>query len=257
MTKEYIEGMNNFISEKEKKVLAGLYKMQNGSVHELSRETLINRTTLYPIIEKLIEKGLVSGIKSENKTVYQPISKQDFLLWAKRRESDMQKENQELAGWIGNQKNTNSESLISEMKYFNGSESVKNLYHDSWRDNKEKIIYSICDYASAYSTLGDFFRNEYFPQRIKHQIKVKSLLPKSEDGEREIKSVKKMLREMKFINLFRDLNIEINIYGDKVSIVAFDEKKPTGVLIKNKKISLAMKEIFEYLWRKKQSKNSK
>ena len=66
-----------------------------------------------------------------------------------------------------------------------------------------------------------------------------------------------MLREMKFINLFRDLNIEINIYGDKVSIVAFDEKKPTGVLIKNKKISLAMKEIFEYLWRKKQSKNSK
>lgn len=240
--------MNIIISEKEKKVLAGLYKLQRGSARDLARQTLINRTTLYPIVDKLRERGLVTEIKSDSKTIFQPISRKEFLTWAKRKEGELQKENETLASWIENQEGDGHESIISETKYFSGLESVKNLYHDSWRDNQDKTILSICDYESAYATLGDFFRKEYFPERIRHGVKVKSLLPKSSAGEKDAKNAKEMLREMKFIDLFRDLNIEINIYASKVTIIAFDKKNPTGVLIKNEKISSALREIFNYLW---------
>ena len=53
---------------------------------------------------------------------------------------------------------------------------------------------------------------------------------------------------VKFIDIFEDLGIEVNIYDDKVSIVAYDKKLPSGVLIKNAKISEAMRKIFQYLW---------
>ena len=58
-----------------------------------------------------------------------------------------------------------------------------------------------------------------------------------------------MIREMKFVKLFENLGIEINIYASKVSIVTFNEKNPSGVLIKNDLIAKAFKNIFEYLWK--------
>ncbi|MDA3815245.1 MAG: hypothetical protein PF549_02670 [Patescibacteria group bacterium] len=241
--------MKKIITEKEKKVLAGLYKIKNGSVYALAEEALINRTTLYPILEKLVKKGLVSRVKIEGRTNFQPISHEEFGSWVERKERELKKESQEFSDWINSQEDEKAVSMASETKYFEGMDGVKNLYHDSWRDNPEKMIYSICDYTKAYSTLGDFFVRDYFPKRIKHEVTVKSLLPKSRDGERDAREAKNFLREMRFNKLFKDLNIEINIYDDKLAIVAFDEIIPSGVLIKNKKIAEAMKNIFEYLWK--------
>jgi sugar-specific transcriptional regulator TrmB len=77
-----------YLGEKEKQVLASLYKLEDCSVAKIAKDTLINRTTLYPILENLFEKGLVSKIKIENKTVYQPISSEDFKIWADRKERE-------------------------------------------------------------------------------------------------------------------------------------------------------------------------
>jgi len=240
--------MKDIINPKEKKVLLGLYKLKNASAQSLSKITLINRTTLYPILEKLIVRGLVTKIQTEGRVVFRPISRPEFETWSVRKIEEIKKENKELLDWIGSQAKEDDTSLISDIKFYEGREGVENLYHDSWRDNAEKMIYAITDYKAAYGTLGDFFRNEYFPQRIKHGVRLKNLLPPSPEGERDKKEAEKFLREMKFIDIFKDLNIEINIYGQKVSLVSFDQENPTGILIKNKKIAEAMKNIFEYLW---------
>lgn len=240
---------NNILNKNERRVLASLYHIKEGSINKVAKDTLINRTTLYPILDKLTEKGLVSKIKTEGKTYFQPISKEDFILWTKRREVEIKKENTALLDWVDKESKEKKVTLVSEIKYFEGIEGVKSLYADSWRDNNGKIIYAITDYKNAYDTLGDFFHDDYFQQRIKHGIKVKNLLPESEEGKQDIKDALKLLREMKFIKIFQDLSIEINIYDSKVSIVAFDKKNPSGILIKNEKIASALKNIFEYIWK--------
>jgi sugar-specific transcriptional regulator TrmB len=242
--------MANIIKQKEKRVLLGLYKLKSASAQNLAKITLINRTTLYPILEKLITKGLVTKIQTEGKIVFRPITPEEFKTWAVRKEEELKKENNELHGWIVSREKRDDTSLVSDIKFYEGMEGVKNLYHDSWRDNVEKQIYAITDYQAGYDTMGDFFREEYFPQRIRHGVRVKNLLPKSSAGEQDEKEAGKFLREMKFINIFKDLNIEINIYGQKIFFVSFDPKNPTGILIKNQKIASAMKNIFEYLWKK-------
>ncbi len=136
------------------------------------------------------------------------------------------------------------------MKYFEGHAGVQALYGDTWRDNAGKEILAITDYEQAYAVMGDqFFREEYFKQRVGHGVRVKSLLPDSPIGRADAKHAAELLRDMRFINLFKKLGIEINIYDDKVALVAFDAKKPSGVMIKNQIIARAFRNIFEYLWK--------
>lgn len=240
---------SSYLGEKEKRVLSSLYRLGAAPVGKIAKNTLINRTTLYPILEGLLFKGLVSKLEVEGVVVYQSISLKEFKDWIKRRKLQAANQTQDLLSWVKKQHSQKENSLISDIKYFEGCEGIKSLYADSWRENPEKIIYAITDYKNAYKTMGDFFHHDYFISRINHRVKVVNLLPESAEGKRDLKTAKKMLREMKFIKLFENLNIEINIYGPKVSIVAFDEKNPSGVIIKNQTIANAFKNIFEYLWK--------
>lgn len=242
--------MNNItLSEKEKKILEALYKIKNAPISKIAKETLINRTSLYPILEKLLTKGLISKLKYEGITVFQPIAVEEIKEWVKRKEQEFKKESADLLNWSKQIKDSKSNSLISDIKYFEGFDGVKNLYSDTWRDNEEKMIYAITDYKGAYECMRDFFRQEYFKDRVSRGVKVKNIIQESAEGRNDLKEAKEMLREMKFLKVFQDLNIEINIYSSKLAIVAFDKKNPSGVLIKNEKIANAFKNIFEYLWK--------
>ncbi|MBU1164790.1 MarR family winged helix-turn-helix transcriptional regulator [Patescibacteria group bacterium] len=237
------------LSEKEKTVLTGLYKLGKTSVGKLSKHTLINRTTLYPILDKLLSKGVVTKFTVEETTIYQAISLDDFKQWVKRIEEETVKDANDLMSWAENQKISQPDTLYSEIKYFEGFEGVKNLYADSWKNNKGQMIYAITDYKAGYDILGDFFNKSYFDSRVKHGVKVKNLSAETEVGREDLKRSKDILREMKFIKLFKDLKMELYIYDSKISLFVFDEKHPSGVLIKNDVIARAFKNIFEYLWK--------
>ncbi|MES3005914.1 MAG: helix-turn-helix domain-containing protein [Patescibacteria group bacterium] len=235
------------LTPKEKRILGALYKLGESPISKISKEILLNRTALYHTIEELLKKGLVTKITKEGGAFFQAISQDEYRSWAKRKISSLTEETSNLGDWLNNQQQQ-LPTLYSDIRYFEGVESVKNLYEDSWRENKDKKIYCITDYDKAYDTLNNFLEQEYFPDRVKRGISIKSLLPQSTSGKRDISRSKELLRDMRFLNTFKDLGIELNIYGSKVSIVAFDKKKPSGVIIKNEIIAKAFKNIFESLW---------
>jgi sugar-specific transcriptional regulator TrmB len=236
------------ITMKEKRVLGALYSVGGASISKISKETLLNRTALYHTVGELLKKGLISKITKDGGSYFEPISYDEYQLWSKRQLNSVLSQTEELGHWLKSQDNKVS-TLYSDVKYFEGVEGIKNLYADSWRENKDKIIYAITDYDQAYKTLGKFMEQEYFPDRLKNKISVKSILSKSTiTGKRDIARSKELLRDMKFINIFKDLGIEINIYGSKVSIIAFDSKNPSGIIIKNDVIANAFKALFSYIW---------
>lgn len=242
---EYMELINN----KEKRILGALYKLGNAPISKIAKETLVNRTALYHTIEGLLSKGLITKIDKEGGAYFQALPISSYEDWSRRQISSLLSQSNELKEWFGSQ-NNQLPTLHSDIRYFEGIDGVKNLYSDSWRDNDEKIIYAITDYDKVYYVLNDFMENEYFPARVRHEVQVKSILSKDAiTGKRDIKRSKELLRDMRFVNIFKNLGIEINIYGSKVSIVAFDNIKPSGVIIKNEIIAKAFKSIFEYLWK--------
>jgi len=236
------------INSKERKVLGALYKLGDSPISKIARETMINRTALYHVVEGLLEKGLVTKLNKEKSAYFQPISQCDYKLWAKRQIESVANQTTELEDWLTLQ-NQDFPTLHSNIKYFEGVEGIKNLYADSWRNNNEKTIYAITDYDKAYETMNDFFEKEYFPDRVSHGVEVKSLLSKSPLGKRDVPRAEDLLRDMRFLDIFKDLGIEINVYDNKVSIVAFDDKKPSGIIIKNEIIAKAFKTILQHLWK--------
>ncbi len=239
---------NVILSEKEKRILGSLYRLKAGSVGNIAKETLINRTTLYPILERLLAAGFVTKTTVEGVTIFEPLPFLDAKDLLKRKTKRIVDETADILSWIKDQANAEGNSLISDIKYFSGHEGVQNLYSDTWRDNPKKLIRAITDYHKAYESMGNFFNKDYFQRRIAYGIRIKNLLPDSPEGRRDMKTAKQMLRQMRFIRLFKDLGIELNIYGNKIAIVAFDKDNPSGVLIKNQIIAKAFENIFEHIW---------
>ncbi len=243
--------VHDLIEEREKSILSALYKQGQTSVSSLSKTTLINRTSLYPMLEKLLQKGLVTSIQMEGRVYYEAIPRSELPQWIKRKKNEAEEDAKRLSEWVKHLQSEEGSSLITDTKYVEGVEGVRNLYGDTWRENKEKTICAITDYEQAYKVIGeDFFRNEYFEQRVQHGVKVRSLSPESKAGREDLKNAKKLLREVRFIDLFQNLGIEMNIYDDKIALFSFDSKKPSGVLMKNVTMAKAFKHIFEFLWEK-------
>lgn len=241
---------NLYLQEREQRVFSGLLRSGPVSIADLAKMTLINRTTLYPILEKLLEKGLVTKLQVDEVTIFRAISLQELAEWTTRKEQESKAASGDLLSWAQSQSQEPQTSLRTEIKYFQGLEGVMNLYDDTWRDNQDKMIYALTDYEQAYKVVGDaFLRDGYFQRRVRHGVRVQSLLPESPIGRKELKIAKQLLREMRFIDLFEDLGIEINVYDNKVAIFAFDPTHPSGVLIQNELISKAFKQIFQYLWK--------
>lgn len=241
--------MARLISIKEKKVLSALYDLGQASASRLAKETLINRTSLYPILDKLMEKGLVSKAQTDYSTVFAPIPVTDFKKWIERKEAEIKKSAEDLSKWVELKQNKKVETLATDFKYLEGFEGVKNLYADTWRNNKGKVIYAVTDAQAAIETMGEFFAKEYWADRVNHGVRVKIIMEDSAYGRREKARAKELLREVKLIKDFEGLGIELNIYDNKVLIVAYDKKLPSGVLIKNPKIAASIKNLFDYIWK--------
>lgn len=239
-----------FLNDKEKKIFGVMYRLGSAPISAIAKEAMLNRTALYHTIQKLVHRGLVTTVQKEGVAFFEPVSVEEYEQWSQRKVDEFVQQTNDLKVWLQEQEGR-VETLQSEIRYYEGLDGVRSIYDDTWRDNPEKVIYAITDYDKAYAALNDFMEKDYFPTRVKKGIRVKSLLPSSAvTGKRDKPRAKQLLREMRFVDLFKDLGIEINIYNAKLAIVAFDPKKPSGVIIKNEIIARAFKEIFEFIWKK-------
>jgi len=230
--------MHELLTTKEQRVLATLFQINHCSVSRLAKETSLNRTSLYPILEKLLEKGLVTAFTQENTTLYDTIEPAAFKEWLLKQKEQLEQESTELEKWLHKTLSSNrTPSLVSKLRYFEGFDGLKTLY-------------AITDVQAAVETAGEFFRKDYMPKRVAHGVKVKDIMTESNEARHELAVTNQFMREIKMApGLFKDLGVEINIYDNKTMIAAYDKEKPTGVIIENEKIATAMKNIFEYLWK--------
>lgn len=59
------------LSEKESLIYIHLLKVDQGSIADIAKDTKINRTTVYPVLDTLIKKEFVEEIKENGKVFYQ------------------------------------------------------------------------------------------------------------------------------------------------------------------------------------------
>ena len=223
----------------EKEVLVYLELLPLGSVrlNEVSKRLGYPRSTVYHILEYLINKGLVASIIKKTVTYYNatdPDKLKDQLIEKQRLIETVLPELKSLKANL---------KEPSEVEIYEGFKGVHTILADLVRVKQQ--VYYFGGYKKSLSILKhlpDYVRNE----RIRKKIHAKVIYDPTDEPILHTKEYQ-AVTELRFYKGFEDFPVMIFIYGNKVSL--FSHKNDlVGVIIKNKDFAEAMKMMFNVYW---------
>ena len=138
MFEKYLEDLG--LSEKEAKVYLSLLQVDNDSVLDLAEKTKINRTTIYPVLESLSKKGLISEVKVDKKVRFQAEPPERLETYVERQKIVLEEHAKRLKDVIPQLKSVQRET---------GERPVVKIY-----EGKEGIISSLEDFFETSDSGG-------------------------------------------------------------------------------------------------------
>lgn len=228
------------LTNKEAKVYLAVLELGETTINRAAKKSKVKRSTVYLLVESLKEKGLVSAIKRNKKL---------FFCAEDPRVLEKQIEEKKKAVGEAMPELLSIMNLIDKkpsIRYFEGSEGIKNVYLDTLDYSDQEILAWFSESFLKFD--ADFFYKKYIPARIKNKIWLRAILPDSEEMRELQKSNSQNFRKTKLIPKEKfDIKIEISLYGkNKIGIMSYEEE--IGMIIESQKIFEALKCIFEIMW---------
>ncbi len=217
----------------EAKLYVMLLELGKAQAGILSRKTGIHRRSVYDALERLIEKGLVSYIKENDKRFYLPTDPkrvQEMI-------EDQKKQIDEI--FPGLQARFLEQAAKQETLFYRGTEGIKTIFEDQIREGKDVYIIGASHQAKE---LLKFYIPHYTDKRIKKKVKLHALYA----GERHSATIP--LAEIRYLPASFASLVSTSIYGDKVAITVWMQE-PVAILIKQPEVAKAFKNYFELLWK--------
>lgn len=232
---------------KEIAIYLNLLQLGSSSIKEISAKSGIKRTTVYSILDSLIQKGLVIFSKKNNHREYfaENPSKIPHILEEKIRQIELKQKNildalPELAS-IYNVKTTKP-----KIRYYEGIEGIKQLFEETLELNsgEETLAYSSAE--SIHKYLKEYVL-DYLKRRIAKGITQRAIAEDSPEAREHQKNDQKELRQTILVSQKNfPFSNEINIFRNKVSIASYRDL--LGVIIESAEIAKTQRAIFELAW---------
>jgi len=228
------------LGEKEARVYLAALELGNATMQELAEKSGVKRTSIYNFLDEMKQRKLLFEVKKNGKVYIQAGNPEVLVSQAEKQLKDLKESLPFLSGLYSEPVNK------SKVKFFLGTESLKNLYKEIWK--KGEPVYGYSDFEKMLETMDDKYMWDLADLRTKLGIPFyciakdgpKAQLVKSRDKEQ--KRVTKLVSGGAF-------ETEINIYDKWVAIASF--RKPyAGVIIEDVAIARTMKAIWQMLWDK-------
>jgi len=231
------------LNDKEIKIYLSLLEYGASSVRDLATTSKINRGTVYDILKKLQDEGLVSYYHEETKQKFVAEDPEKLLDLLKEKQKELEK----------NQKNI--KNLIPELKALQekgdehptsklheGRKGIKEILEDVLevvsKKEKEYFIYSATNSSDDINKAMPNFTKS----RIRKKIKVKAI-SLAKGGKIH------GLDERRWLGTEDESATFVIIYSGRCAFISRDSKgKPVGVIIENKMIYETQRIIFLRLW---------
>ncbi|MFC1697393.1 TrmB family transcriptional regulator [Nanoarchaeota archaeon] len=221
----------------ESKVYLTLLDIGSSLAGNISKKSGIHRRSVYDILDRLIEKGLIGYIKKNNRKWFEITNPERLIELLKEKEDNIK---DILPGLQLKHKMAKEKQ---ETHFYKGKEGVKTVFEDQIKEGKEILIFGA-------SKEGNEMLKYYFPhfdkRRIAKKIKLKVIF---DESARNTKFVRKIpLSKTKFVPKEFASPTATNIYGDKVSIIIWSDN-PMAILIAQKEVANGYRKYFELMWK--------
>lgn len=222
------------LEEKEVKIYLSLLKLNQATATKISEETRVERTLCYSIIQKLIDKGLVSYIIENNVKYFKPAPPEKLMQDLKEKEEELKEIMPELISL------TKFKQEKTKAEIYQGKEGMKTVLKDIIKQKKDYIVFG--EEGRFQETLpiySEQFMKKLEEENIKERVLVK-------EGQKDI--VKSKNSQFKYISKEYFYPSSTVVYGNKIAILVWSEPFLT-ILIENKEVADSYRGYFELLWK--------
>lgn len=233
------------LEEKEAKVYLSLLELGSQPVSTIAKKAGIPRTTAYEILDRLMQKGLINRFEKAKVTYFTAQEPQALFRYLSSKRTDIESQEKFLEGEISKLYEIDSKTSIKpRVAFFEGLEGIKAVYEDTLTADGEILAFNN---INAYPEgLSEYIWNKYMPSRAEKKILKKVLGTKHNN--KSAKQNKKEYRIIKVIpNQFK-IDIEINIYNNKIAFISYSNKQFIAAIIENGLIAESMKSIHRLIW---------
>ncbi len=230
------------LSEHEASVYLASLSLGPSTVNEIAKVSGVKRTTVYPVIESLKQKGImnieVKGLK-QLFVAESPERLEIIIEQKKDRLKDMIPELQAIY---------NLKSGGSLIKYYEGIEGVKTVYNSILlNDLKLGGEYLVISDMKRYLDMDKEFFENYMGKRAKFNLKTRLILQNNESGFYYKKFEQNLNHKIKIFDKKVDLKVHLLILKNKVIISQIVDPM-VSIVIENKSIVEMQRQQFNIIW---------
>lgn len=230
------------LSKKEAEVYLSILQTGPATVLQISRKTHQPRTTLYPILDYLVEKGVLKSGKDKNRTVFTVEPPKVLQRKLKERELAFDDISSELMV-LYEQISANPDIILYE-----GTDGFKRLW--------QRIYHSgVSEYRILTSATGmlEYVKTPYLiesviARRIKLGIKSLQLVPENADTQHIVQHDEKQLRESRFLPPETQVPATIIQFGDEVAFMT-TRRENTMIIMASGDVAITFRVMFDLVWK--------
>jgi len=220
------------LEEREIKIYLALVSNGSLTAMQISKETKIDRTTVYDILTKLENKGISSSFIKNKTKHFTILTPNELLIYFKEKYSSLNQILPQL-----NQLTTKTKEEVS-CQLFEGKEGIKTILKDLIESKKD---YKVIGIRKEYEEILNYFHDQGFLKLTELNVKEKAIVER-ETKFKKLKNGNYRYVDNKLLSLVTTL-----IYGNKVVFFIWAEPY-FSISIENKTFSKAQSEYFDLLW---------
>lgn len=238
------------LSTKEVQVYLALLQLGPSTPYQIAKKADLKRPTAYVIAEDLIKKGLIVHVPGEERRKYIARTPDVFI---EDQEERLQAARQILPELRSFQKGTIEKPSIM---YFEGMDGLHQAYQYRQKDlHGKEIVGFFASNDDSPKAVTDYFL-EWNQYRQKRGTRVRGITVDVPD----LKNFSKFLEEGLDVTSLKFL--PRNVYNSKISIESCDQQfvrillfeSVETLIIESPKLAVAIKEIFEIVWKTMEGK---
>ncbi len=229
------------LTDGESKVYIVLLKLGSSKVGPIVKNANVAYSNIYSVLNRLIEKGLVSFIIKEKTRYFQAVNPSKLYEYLEKKEEKIKQEKEVLNKVILELQKINKIKSNESAEVFLGIKGIKTAFERLFEDSRPKEEY-LFFYVSQkeYDEMADkIFLKMY--QKFKN-LNTKGI---ATENYKDSRFVKKTKIKIKFVSFPTPGNIDI--LKDKLMLTSWQET-PISILITSKDIAKKFRDYFYTIW---------
>jgi len=219
------------------------------SATQLAKQTEISRTSVYDLLDRLIEIGIVLETQKGGVKMFSACPPEKLHLLIEEKEEKLKKAKKAL-DVLQLEYLSQKTSSKPRMQIFEGKKELQQMMKDMllFRDI---TVYAYWPIIKLNKLLTSEFQSKFHNERVKRNIKIKVIWPNN-----QIPDIKKypylkvnteLKRETRIAPADIDFSLGYAIYGNSVRFIS-SSKENFGFLVESEELAEMMKSQFDLIW---------